>query len=108
MPDARVGRFFASTTPAPFQEELRILREQIQSLKQATDLRHGTADSTAEATSLPVSSQPATTTKSSTGSALINALNPAVTVFGNFTGRLDSDGVVNEEGDAIDVRFNLR
>jgi hypothetical protein len=90
------------------QEELRILREQIQSLKQATDLRHGTADSTAEATSLPVSSQPATTTKSSTGSALINALNPAVTVFGNFTGRLDSDGVVNEEGDAIDDRFNLR
>ncbi|MFQ5511220.1 MAG: hypothetical protein ACE5EO_05165 [Candidatus Krumholzibacteriia bacterium] len=38
----------------------------------------------------------------------LNVFNPRLTAFGNFIGRLDSDPVLTEEGDAIDDRLNLR
>ncbi len=38
----------------------------------------------------------------------LSALNPAITVFGNFLGRGDSRSVFNEDGDRISNRFNLR
>ena len=38
----------------------------------------------------------------------LSALNPAITVFGNFVGRGDSKRVFNEEGDRISNKFNLR
>jgi len=37
-----------------------------------------------------------------------NLLNPSLTVFGNFVGRLDDQDVVSEDGDRISDRFNLR
>ncbi len=37
-----------------------------------------------------------------------SALNPSITIFGNFIGRLDDKKVFNEEGDRIDDRFLLR
>lgn len=36
------------------------------------------------------------------------ALNPAISVIGNFVGRADSKRVFNEDGDRISNRFNLR
>jgi len=38
----------------------------------------------------------------------LGALNPAITVFGNFVGRADSKRVFNEDGDRISNKFNLR
>ncbi len=38
----------------------------------------------------------------------LSALNPAISVIGNFVGRGDSRKVVNSDGDRIDNRFNLR
>jgi len=38
----------------------------------------------------------------------LGALNPAITVFGNFVGRADSTRVFNEDGDRISNKFNLR
>jgi len=35
-------------------------------------------------------------------------LNPAISVIGNFFGRIDSEKVLNEEGDRIDDKMNLR
>lgn len=40
--------------------------------------------------------------------SILGALNPAITVFGNFVGRGDSRRVLNEDGDRISNRFNLR
>jgi len=40
--------------------------------------------------------------------SILGALNPAITVFGNFVGRGDSKRVVNEDGDRISNKFNLR
>lgn len=37
-----------------------------------------------------------------------NLFNPSVTVFGNFVGRLDDKDVMNDEGDNVSDRFNLR
>ena len=36
------------------------------------------------------------------------ALNPAISVIGNFVGRADSKRVFNEDGDRIDNKMNLR
>jgi hypothetical protein len=40
--------------------------------------------------------------------SILGALNPAITVFGNFLGRGDSRRVFNEDGDRISNKFNLR
>ena len=40
--------------------------------------------------------------------SILGALNPAITVFGNFVGRGDSRRVFNEDGDRISNKFNLR
>jgi len=40
--------------------------------------------------------------------SILGALNPAITVFGNFVGRGDSRKVFNEDGDRISNKFNLR
>ena len=40
--------------------------------------------------------------------SILGALNPAITVFGNFVGRGDSKRVFNEDGDRIGNKFNLR
>ena len=40
--------------------------------------------------------------------SILGALNPAITVFGNFVGRADSRRVFNEDGDRISNMFNLR
>ena len=40
--------------------------------------------------------------------SILGALNPAITVFGNFVGRGDNKRVVNEDGDRISNKFNLR
>ena len=37
-----------------------------------------------------------------------NVFNPKITLFGNFFGRLDDRAVMNDDGDLIDDRFNLR
>jgi hypothetical protein len=37
-----------------------------------------------------------------------NALNPSIAVIGNFVGRMDNREVLNEDGDPIDDRFNMR
>jgi hypothetical protein len=42
------------------------------------------------------------------GQSILGALNPAITVFGNFVGRGDSKRVFNEDGDRISNKFNLR
>lgn len=38
----------------------------------------------------------------------LDSLNPELTIFGSFVGRLDDRSVRNDDGDAIDDRFNLR
>jgi hypothetical protein len=91
------------------KEELEALREQIELLKRS-------ANETSAANAAPIPSptpagEPARGEVSTTvesPAALANAFNPRVTVFGNFVGRADSDTVRNEDGDAVDNRFNLR
>lgn len=45
---------------------------------------------------------------STAGPTTANALNPAISVVGNFLGRVDNRAVFNEDGDRIDDTMNLR
>jgi len=74
------------------QEEMRALREELDAVMQDAD-----------AQAAPVQAVPAQAVPTA-----VSAFNPAVTVFGNFTGRFDDARVENEDGDAVDDRFNLR
>jgi hypothetical protein len=98
------------------EEEMRALRTEIERLRDAnaatttvvegqTSGPAGDSGQATEESSMPPSEVAG---GGSSGSSLMNALNPAITVFGNFTGRIDTDTVTNDEGDNVDDRFNLR
>ncbi len=53
------------------------------------------------------STQPAQTAQPVVQTSL-GALNPAISVIGNFVGRVDNRKIVNSDGNRIDSRFNLR
>jgi hypothetical protein len=84
------------------EEELEALRDEIEALKRSVE--DGSA-ATRPATESVSGEVPAPVESAAT---MANAFNPSITVFGNFVGRADSDTVENEDGDAVDNRFNLR
>ena len=77
---------------AEMQKQMQKMAERIEQLEQD------------KAASAEQAAQPAQPAVQST----LGALNPAITVFGNFVGRVDSNRVFNEGGDRISNKFNLR
>lgn len=77
---------------ADMQQQMQKMAERIEQLE-----REKTAEAEAPA---PPPQQPT--------QSILGALNPAITVFGNFVGRGDSKRVFNEDGDRISNKFNVR
>jgi hypothetical protein len=78
---------------AEMQQQMKKMSERLEQLEQEKTER---PDQVA-----PPAPQPAVQSSAA-------ALNPAISVIGNFVGRADSRKVINSEGDRLDNRFNLR
>ncbi len=87
------------------EKELQELHGRIHTLEH--ELQQGHTASRGSTTDGDVRSEAPSSPASST-SAIANALNPKITVFGNFVARTDSHSVQTETGESIDNRFNLR
>src|SRR2546426_6096707 len=81
------------------KRQLKEMQGQMQKMMERIDLLE--QEKTVETTVPTQPAQPAV--QSSLG-----ALNPAISVIGNFVGRADSKRVFNEDGDRISNKFNLR
>ncbi len=81
------------------KRQLKEMQGQMQKMMERIDLLE--QEKTVETTAPTQPAQPAV--QSSLG-----ALNPAISVIGNFVGRADSKRVFNEDGDRIFNKFNLR
>ncbi|MBI4526621.1 MAG: hypothetical protein HY695_22705 [Deltaproteobacteria bacterium] len=79
--------------------QLREMQQQMQKMMERIDQLEQERALQIEAAAQPV--QPAV-------QSIPGALNPTITVFGNFVGRWDSRRVFNEDGDRISNKFNLR
>lgn len=77
-----------------YDQRIKNLEDQIQQL-QTQMLQAPTGEETPVAQQAPVQTIP-------------GALNPAISVVGNFVGRTDNQNVFNEAGDRIDDKLNLR
>ena len=82
---------------AEMQEQMKKMAQRIEQLEQEKSVR---LESEAAAQQ-PEPTPPAVQTSA-------GALNPAISVIGNFVGRVDNRKVVSSDGSRIDNRFNLR
>jgi hypothetical protein len=101
--------FFLTLSPTAIlaqEDEVRLLKEQMsEMLKQMQKMAERIEQ--LEREKAPTPEPPAQPAPSAVQSTL-SALNPAITVFGNFVGRGDNMRVYNEDGDRISNKFNLR
>ena len=82
---------------AEMQEQMKKMAQRIEQLEQEKSAR-------LESEAPAQQTQPAAPVVQTSPSAL----NPAISVIGNFVGRADNRKVVNSDGNRIDNRFNLR
>lgn len=101
--------------PAPSAEEVKAeLEAELQSLRQQSDERITDLEAKIEALEIEIlrlsaePSTPAPTAASASAQTVYNAFNPAISVVGNFLGRIDSRPVVNQDGNRVDDGVNLR
>jgi len=81
---------------AEMQEQMKKMAQRIEQLEKEKSAQ-------VEPDTAAQQAQPAPPVQTSAG-----ALNPAISVIGNFVGRVDNRKVVNSDGNRIDNRFNLR
>ncbi|MGE5307288.1 MAG: hypothetical protein ACM3TN_28615 [Alphaproteobacteria bacterium] len=81
---------------AEMQEQMKKMAQRIEQLEQEKSVQAEAA----AAQQAPPASPPVQTSAS--------ALNPAISVVGNFVGRVDNQKVINSDGNRVDNRFNLR
>src|SRR5262245_8776479 len=109
------GHLHAQAVPGGQAQDLNTLRQQIEALKadyekrvqelqkQLDDIQSRLLrlpESEPQLTPAPAPAPPAQTT--------FSALNPAISVIGNFLGRMDNQDVLSPEGTRIDDSLNLR
>jgi hypothetical protein len=85
------------------------LKNQIETLKQDYEKRIQELEQKVELLMLQTSdAMPVESPEPPPQQTIPGALNPAISVIGNFVGRADDQGVLNEEGQSIDDKLNLR
>lgn len=82
---------------AEMQEQMKKMAQRIEQLEQEKAVQAQAEGATQQTQAPP----PAVQTSAS-------ALNPAISVIGNFVGRVDNQKVINSDGERVDSRFNLR
>jgi hypothetical protein len=95
----------------PSETTLQELKAQIESLKAEYEKRIRELETQLEQLQVQMLLIPepaAPTPPQSPVQTIPGALNPAISVIGNFVGRADSGAVFNAEGDRIDEKLNLR
>ncbi len=95
-PDVAALRQQLETLKADYEKRIKALEDQLEEI-QTKMLQMPEAETAAA----PAAAVPASQTS-------FGALNPAISVAGNFVARADNQKVFNENGDRIDNRMNLR
>lgn len=95
------------------QETLQALKTQLEAMKAEYEKRIKDLEAQVEQLQIQMAAGavpevPAEVASQRNVQAIPGALNPAISVIGNFLGRGDSSKVINEEGERIDNKFNLR
>jgi len=108
---AVISPVFGQSPPAPTLEELQA---ELDALRAENQERIADLEAQIEALEIQIlraSAEPSASSAASSPAATqttFNALNPGISVVGNFLGRVDNQPVVNADGDRLDDGINLR